>query len=315
MAAPPRRIISPCVVSPAVLVRARAARILVLACPIVALVAVAATAARAADAVAFKQVRVGRAVLSLPSDWTTLPPAVPLWVHLHGAPAVVEKNFAEIGAPGVLLNITLPGLSKVYADFFADPEVWPRLLRETEAALRAESAAQSWTVGAITVSSFSAGFGGVRQLLKQPAALERIRTLVMADSIYCGYAGDPKEKRVDPELMAGFVGFARLAVEGKKRLLISHSAQVPDGYASTTETASYLIEQLGGTRAPKAEGWSGGLRLMSSYRSGGVEVLGFAGETPEDHMRHLRNIGTLLDRVAPIAPVRAQLDPHVSHPR
>lgn len=274
--------------------------------------------------IAFKQVRLGPAVLSLPANWTALPEAVPVWIHLHGAPATVEKNFAEIGAPGVLVNVTLNGLSKVYADFFTDPEVFARLLRDTEAALRAESTAHAWRVGNVTMSAFSAGFGGVRQLLKQPDAFQKIGALVMADSIYCGYAGDPAEKRVDPELMEGFVRFAKAASDGRKRLVISHSSQVPPGYASTTETADYLIAQLGGARSFEAAEWPGGLKLKSNYSSGSVEILGFEGEEAEDHMRHLRQIGSLLERVAPVAPLRpaatvaelrAQLQAHVTQAR
>ena len=171
---------------------------------------------------------------------------------------------------------------------------------------------------------FSAGFGGVRQLLQQPEAFARIGALVMADSIYCGYTGDPKDKRVDPALMAGFVQFAKLAIDGKKRLVISHSAQVPEGYASTTETADYLIAQLGGARDSENEEWAGGLSLRSQYSSGSVEILGFAGEGPEDHMRHLRNLGVLLEHVAPIVPLRpaktieelrGQLAAHLENPR
>ena len=77
----------------------------------------------------------------------------------------------------------------------------------------------------------------LRQLLRQPAAFERIGTLVMADSIYCGYAGPVAERQVDPALMEGFLRYARLAADGKRRMLITHTRQVPEGYASTTETA------------------------------------------------------------------------------
>lgn len=249
--------------------------------------------------VEFRQVRIGQAVVSLSPGWTTPGAEVPVWLHLHGAATLVEKNFAAIRAPGVLINVTLPGLSKVYADYFAAPDRWEHLLRETESLLRRESAAQRWRIGALTVSSFSAGFGGVRQLLRQPAAFERIATLVMADSIYCGYAGDPADKRVDPELMAGFLRFARLAAEGRKRLLISHSAQVPEGYASTTETADYLIHQLGGVRVDRNEVWKGGLTLQSRFSDHGCEILGFAGDGPEDHLRHLRALGLFLQRAQP----------------
>jgi hypothetical protein len=212
---------------------------------------------------------------------------------LHGAPATVEAQFTTIGAPGVLVNLTLPGLSKVYADHFAEPRVFADLLRDVEVALRAEGMGESSRLGRVTISSFSAGFGGVRQLLRQPEAFDRISALAMADSIYCGYAGDVAARQVDPELMSGFLKFAQLATEGKRRLLITHSRQVPEGYASTTETADYLIRQLGGQRAPlnPTEEWPGGLRLSSRFRRGQFEILGFEGDAPEDHMRHLRAIG------------------------
>ncbi len=292
---------------------------------VVAFVAVTSGfAASAGPAVAFKQIRVGAAVVSLPSDWTTRGEVVPLWLHLHGAPAVVENNFASFGAPGVVVNVTLPGLSKMYADHFADPAVFTDLLRAAESVLRAESPAQAWRVGAVTVSSFSAGFGGVRELLKQPAAVERIAALVMADSIYCGYVGDAAEKRIDPELMAGFVQFARLAADGRKRLVVSHSAQVPPGYASTTETADFLIRALNGARTFEPQDWTATWRQVSQFSQGNVEILGFDGATADDHMQHLRGIGRLLERVAPTAPasgaktlaaLHAQLEAHVGAPR
>lgn len=248
--------------------------------------------------IAFKQVRVGKAILSLPAHWTTLGPEIPVWLHLHGAPATVEANFAGLGAPGVLVNLTLPGLSKVYADYFAEPTVFPDLLRDTEAALQREAPAQAWRLGRLTVSSFSAGFGGVRQLLRQPAAFDRIAALVMADSIYCGYAGAIAEKHVDAALMEGFLRFARLAATGERRLLITHSQQVPEGYASTTETADYLITQLGGNRVAEERPWSPMLRQLSRFSRGQCEIVGFEGVRPEDHMQHLRSLGLFLRRAA-----------------
>jgi hypothetical protein len=260
------------------------------------LVAVVRSAESAYAAINFEQVRIGKAVVSLPSNSATAKSEIPVWLHLHGAPGVMETNFASIGAPGILVNVTLPGLSKVYADHFADPQVFPQLLREAEAILRSRDPARPRRLGRLTISSFSAGFGGVRQLLRQPDAFERIDALVMADSIYCGYAGDPAQKIVDEELMAGFLRFARLAAEGKKRFVLSHSRQVPAGYASTTETADYLIRQLGGKRrATDAGSWPAGLKLSSEYSVSGFRVLGFDGELPEDHMRHLRGIGALLE--------------------
>jgi hypothetical protein len=245
----------------------------------------------------FKPLRVGKAVVSLPEHWLTLGPEIPVWLHLHGAPATVEANFARIGAPGVLVNLTLPGLSKIYGDHFAEPRVFAELWRDVERALRAESGEQSWKLGRLTVSSFSAGFGGVRQLLRQEEAFDRIAVLVMADSIYCGYAGDVAARRVDAASMEGFLRFARLASEGRRRMLITHTQQVPEGYASTTETADYLVAQLQGQRVAREQSWSPDLRQLSGFSRGGLEIAGFAGSRAEDHMQHLRTIGLLWERV------------------
>ncbi len=286
-------------------------------------VLVLGSTAGAADSAAFKQLKAEGAVVSLPGGWQAKGPEIPVWLHLHGAPAVVEAQFAASGAPGVLVNVTLPGLSKVYADRFAAPGALATLLQTVEKTLRAESSSQPWRLGRLTISSFSAGFGGVRAMLREPAAFERIAGLVMADSLYCGYSGDPGAKQVDEELMAGFLRFAEAAVKGEKRLVISHSAQVPEGYASTTETADYLIRKLGGTRTADAREWPGGLNLQSTFRKGGAEIFGFAGTGPEDHMRHLRAMGALMERgasamlpaAASVAELQAQLESLVTHPR
>lgn len=257
-------------------------------------------AAESGATVRYVQHRVGKVVISVPEHELASSGEIRLWLHLHGAPAVMEANFAEFGAPGILANLTLPGLSKVYADHFSDGAVFPELLREIEALLSRLAPGRARKVGRIVVSSFSAGFGGVRQLLRQAEALDRIDALVMADSIYCGYAGDPALRQVDPELMSGFLRYARLAADGKRSIVISHSRQIPEGYASTTETADYLIRQLDGTRIDAQPGdWPGGLRPLTRFSRGKLEILGFDGEAPDDHMRHLRAIGSLLRRALP----------------
>lgn len=248
----------------------------------------------------FNRVSVPPALVSIPVDSSALGSgaAFTVWLHLHGAPGLVEAQFAASGARGVLVNVTLPGLSKIYADHFADDTRFAALLAATMEAVERAHPLPSRRLVRVVVSSFSAGFGGVRQLLRQPAAFARIDALVMADSIYCGYAGDPARRQVDPELMAGFLQFAREAAEGRKQFVLSHSRQVPEGYASTTETADYLLSQLALARDPAAaEFGPGGLRLLTHARRGGFVVLGFDGTAPDDHMNHLRQLGALLARL------------------
>jgi len=218
-------------------------------------------------------------------------------LHLHGAPTTVERNFVAAKRAGVLANVTLPGLSSVYAERFKDTNAFWRILRDTEAAVKSAAPAATPRAKRVTVTSFSAGFGGVRELLKDPAIFARLDALVMADSIYAGFTGDAAERKVNPANMEGFLKFAREAVEGRKQLLISHTQLHTPTYASTVETADYLVAQLGGKRESVSEEWAGGLKLQSRFTKGRLEILGFAGDTGEHHMQHLRQLSKFLERL------------------
>lgn len=217
-------------------------------------------------------------------------------LHLHGARSTVEPAFVESRWPAVLVTFNRKGLSRVYAEPFSDPSLFPRLLEAARSALKDLHVADDLRIGRVVVSSFSAGFGGVRALLKVPEHFARIDGLIMADSIYCGYAGDPKERRVDPALMEGFRRFAVEASAGRKTMLITHSALVPDGYASTGEVADFLIRAVGGQPEPARVEWAKGWTQTRAFSRGRLVVLGFEGTQGADHMNHLRQIGRLWAR-------------------
>lgn len=211
---------------------------------------------------------------------------VDVLVHLHGAPSVVEPSLVESGWPALLVEFNRKGLSSVYNRPFSDRALFPRILESAVAAVKALGLAPEPKVGRVVVSSFSAGFGGVRELLKSPEHFDRIDGLVMADSIYCGYAGDPALHAVDPDLMAGFRKFAVEAAAGRKTFVLTHSAQVPEGYASTTETADYLVKAVGASPATPTDG----LAPSRTLSRGRFLVLGFPGAEAADHVKHLRQI-------------------------
>ncbi|RUL89155.1 hypothetical protein [Tautonia sociabilis] len=218
---------------------------------------------------------------------------IDLVVHLHGAASAVERAIAESGWSAAVVVVNEPGLSAAYARPFSDPSRFETLLAEARAALEEHRPGLDPEAGRLIVSSFSAGFGGVRELLKQPAAFDRIDALVLADSLYCGYEGDPADRRLDPALMAGFRRFAAEAAAGSKAMLVSHCALVPDGYGSTAETADDLVRHVGGTFEAVDEDWGAGWRLCRRCRVGRLTVFGFKGTTAEDHLRHLRRLGEL----------------------
>lgn len=245
------------------------------------------------DAPAGRRIDLGdEATLFVPEGYRPRDGAVDVVLHLHGAPGVIERALVDAKWPAVLIEFNRKGLSSVYTRPFADKALFPRLLESTLRSLSEAKLVEAPKLGRVAVSSFSAGFGGVRELLKVPEHFERIDVLILADSLYCGYEGDPAARKVDPRLMAGFREFARQAASGSKTMVLTHSAQVPEGYASTTETADDLLKIVGGEATPgrvdRGDGWV----QVREFRRGGMVVLGFEGVGPEDHMRHLRRIAT-----------------------
>jgi hypothetical protein len=235
----------------------------------------------------------GEATLFVPEGFRPREGLVDVVLHLHGAPRVIESALVEAKWPAVLIEFNRKGLSSVYTQPFADRKLFPRLLESALRSLSEAKLADTPKLGKVAVSSFSAGFGGVRELLKVPEHFERIDTLILADSLYCGYEGDPVARKVDPRLMAGFREFARKAASGSKSMVVTHSAQVPEGYASTTETADDLLQVVDGkattNKIDRGDGWV----QVREFHKGGLVVLGFEGVRPEDHMRHLRRIATI----------------------
>jgi hypothetical protein len=236
------------------------------------------------------------AVLFIPRDYRTRDDLVNVVLHLHGAASVIEPALREANWNAVLIQFNRRGLSRVYAEPFSDKALFPRLLDDALEQIKQKALSKNPRVGKVIVSSFSAGFGGVRELLKVPEHFARIDALVMADSLYCGYAGDPGKKQVDPKLMEGFERFARESAVGHKRFLLTHSAQVPAGYASTTETADFLIARLAGAPRATRVVWDPEWVQTREFSAGGFVVFGFEGVDADAHMKHLRNIGRLWKR-------------------
>ena len=235
----------------------------------------------------------GEATLFIPAGYRPETNRVDVVLHLHGAPTVIEPAMVKVGWRGILIEFNRKGLSSVYTKPFADPALFSRLLDGALKSVREAGLSSAPKLGTVVVSAFSAGFGGVRELLKVPENFARIDGLVLADSLYCGYVGDPKLRQVDPALMDGFRRFAREAAAGRKSMLVTHSTQVPEGYASTTETADDLIASLGGTASPSVENRGPGLVETRRFTRRDLLILGFAGAGPEDHMAHLRSIDRL----------------------
>lgn len=216
--------------------------------------------------------------------------AIDILIHFHGDPTTVARNFTTAGLDGVAVMVNYKGLSNAYAQPFRDRSLFASILRQSLAKLKEERRAPAnaaWR--RVCVGSFSAGYGAVRELLKDPEYFDRIDAIYLGDSLYAGYIGNPADKQVDSANMTDFRRFAEAAAAGRKTFIFSHTYLVPGTYASTFETADDLVRHVDGRREPiQASPSDKPPRIISRCSKGNLRVYGCAGTDAEAHMEHLR---------------------------
>ncbi|MCR9295878.1 MAG: hypothetical protein NXI32_24440, partial [bacterium] len=217
-----------------------------------------------------------------------------LLIHFHGAPATTAGNFLQAKPSDVLVTVNCRGLSSAYRKPFENRQLFAYLLEHVRRQLAAEGHFATDTPWKrIDVSCFSAGYGAVREILKDPQSVQQIRAVVAADSIYASIQIDRDRRRVDATQMEPFLEFARRAMANEKSFIISHSQLPVEAYASTVETAEYLLEQTGITRMPLGTQVDASFSPVSVAQSGSFKVWSFPGDDGESHLKHLRNIAVL----------------------
>ncbi len=216
---------------------------------------------------------------------------LPLLVNFHGAAWITE--LAAVRQKMAAISIQLGSGSAVYATPFRDdPELFGALLEE---AGRQSGA----TLSPITLSAWSAGYGAVREILAVDKYYGRIDRVLLIDGLHTGYVGGkpgPLESQLETAGLKAFVRFARDAVDKRKHMLVVHSEIFPGTFASTTETADYLLSCLGLHRKPLLKWGPGGMQQLSEARGGWFRVLGFAGNSAPDHVDQLHSLPEFLAR-------------------
>ncbi len=199
-------------------------------------------------------------------------------IHFHGhEPA--RKEWVQAMDHSVLVGIDLGLGSGAYETAFQAPDVFPRLVDSIERAVAKKAGRKDAHARHIGLSAWSAGYGALQWILGQEFAKKRVDTVILLDGLHCGYLGPS----LNGQQIAPFTEFAKLAAEGERFMFVSHSSIIPPGYASTTETASYLIHEIGGK--PRTVHGSGpaGMDLISRYSKGNFHVRGYSGNDKMDH--------------------------------
>jgi hypothetical protein len=233
----------------------------------------------------------GKYALFIPDKWEATTD-VPLTLHFHGASWFAIEEHLRRGLKEPLLAVYLGEGSSVYANAFVDPDSWPKLLSHVAGQL-----AEGSTVRRVDVTSFSAGYGAVRELLKQTAPPTIIRRIVLADSMYASFTSDadksPLQSQIDP-----YVGFAKQAMRGEKGFAVTFS-EVPTGtYANSAACARSLVQAVGGSLNGVSAGSLPATRdpdfpLKLRFDKGSFHVWGYGGTDAQAHMTHPRHIADI----------------------
>ena len=211
--------------------------------------------------------------------------------HFHGHEAV-RKEWVQVMDGAVLVGLDLGIGSGPYEALFRNPGNFEKYLRSVEAAMAKKTGNPGAHARKIGLSSWSAGYGSVGQILKSAYGQQHIDTVILLDGLHCGYVG----KALNGAQLEPFIAFARQAAQGKKFMFISHSSIIPPGYASTTETTQYLIDRLNGrpmSVQPKGKDPMG-LDRISMFDHAGFHARGFLGNDKLDHCAHIGLLGDIL---------------------
>lgn len=231
------------------------------------------------------------------SDSARTSRAFDLVVHFLGTAWLPEQAVAQLGGSTVAAVVNIGAGSGVYHRAFAEPAAFDSLLAGVTREV-SDAIGQRARVGRMTLVGFSAGHGAIRAILLEPRHFARVDAVLLLDGMHTSYVPEgttlDKGGTLDTTNLVAFASFARAAVRGEKRFVVTHSEIFPGTFASTTETADWLLRTLGLHRTPVLRWGPRGMQQLSEVRAGRFELLGFAGNSGPDHIDQLHAMPELL---------------------
>jgi hypothetical protein len=218
---------------------------------------------------------------------------VKLLLFFHGGDWLPELAVAQQRNMAVI-TVQAGAGSGSYVKLFTDPARFSRLIAEAEAK-------SGLSFGEIDLGGWSAGCGALRQILSDPASYDRVGGVLCIDGVHTGYVNGkpgPEESEIETDNLQAWLLLGRDAMAGKKRFIVTHSEIFPGTFASTTETADYLLREWGLAAHPVVKWGPMKTQLLSEVKAGGLLVVGFAGNSAPDHVDQLHSLPVYLSWLA-----------------
>jgi hypothetical protein len=235
--------------------------------------------------------------LYVPDRWKD-EPSIDLVIHFHGDSRVAQDAVDRQERAWMLFHCHWGGGSSAYSR--PVEAIGPAVFLDTIFAAVRHILPQA-QVGGVYLSGWSAGYGAVRSLIREEEAARRVDGLLLMDGLHCSYVPEGRPLSaggaLDSVQTAPFLRWAELAASGQKSFLITHSSVFPGTYASTTETAEYLLQSLSLSRQSLLAEGPVGMQQTSVAVRGKLQVLSFAGNSAPDHVDHYYGMGVFFYRM------------------
>ncbi|HOU94819.1 MAG TPA: hypothetical protein PLU22_27405 [Polyangiaceae bacterium] len=219
---------------------------------------------------------------------------VDLVVHFHGAPPVMGHALGEARLNAALAVENLGTISQDYGSAYTVVARLDDLVRRAMGLVARACPGQEYHPRRLALSAWSAGYAAVGAILSHPELAARVDAVLLSDGLHGAFL-ESGWRQLPLNALAPFVDFARRAVSGTRLMAITHTAIHTDGYASTTETTSFLLDRLGLERVVFVPAESRfGMDLESEAIRGNFTVEGYAGGDEAAHARQLHSMGRTL---------------------
>jgi hypothetical protein len=251
-------------------------------------------------------------VLFVPKSFRPTSGDYDLVVHFHGDVDIVRESVEHAGVDAALAVVNWGVLTTPYRKIYDIPGRFEALVAQIERALGRRGLVGPPRLRRLALTSWSAGYAAVESILQHraspPPDADPLDAIVLLDGVHCRFRdGDPR--LIDPRSVMAFLRAAQAAAEGRILFFLTHSQIETVDYASTARTARFILESVGAepARSPMLplpphleleaargamprEAW---LIPVSHTEVGLLRVLGFRGNTPEQHAAHLTQMAAV----------------------
>lgn len=237
------------------------------------------------------RIPLGRATILLRHGCAGVHSTSDVLIHFHGASITVEPILLESGIDAIYVVATLGNASGPYEDTFAVRGSFSRYLASIQATVAAQCAGAPRALGRVALSAWSAGYGAVFRIIARAEDADRVDAVLLADGMHSRFDAGAY-RHVNAPAMAPYTNFAERAARGEKLMVVTHTAIGTPNYASTTETAHFLMATLHIPRQELDEaGPAPEMRHTEHAERGGLSIDGYSGADAEAHKLQLKHIG------------------------